>query len=211
MRLKLTGYAFLPSRQFQQELMSRIKGLAEGAPGGPTTPVRPIYADTDGSQFITIPSEIGVTTLPFISGSPADKEHGGFTPSQEMLQAGGDTGGIHEMLAGRAQSLPTQMVSRWLGKAATNALLAGEPVGLLLRALSTLGVSNPFMNTAIGGALDQTAGGAGHGPAGGPLRESLDRMKGIRDDAGKNFGHSVSRNVSAFVLSAIVFRRGAML
>jgi hypothetical protein len=85
MNLKLVGYEMKPQAQFQKELTAYIGQLAQG--GTVTTPpaaAAPVYVDDQGNHYIAVPSEEGVTAVPFIPGSPAQGDLGGFVPADQM-------------------------------------------------------------------------------------------------------------------------------
>lgn len=166
MRLKLAGYELAPKGRFQKDLMGYTQRLARGdALGQPPAPATPVYADEAGNHFIALPGEDGVAALPFIPGSPAQGDLGGFVPLAEM-PAGGGGDGTSAMMGGMAQAVPAQKTGDWLGQAATNAMLAGAPGTAAAAAMGILGMGNPGMSGALGGALAAAAGAAGLGPVG---------------------------------------------
>jgi hypothetical protein len=79
--LKLAGYEMKPKDQFQKELTAYMRRLSQGGTHEPPpTPAAPVYTDEQGNYYMALPSEEGVTAVPFVPGSPADGDRGGFMP-----------------------------------------------------------------------------------------------------------------------------------
>jgi hypothetical protein len=91
--LKLAGYEMKPQAQFQQELTAYIGLLAQGATTAPPPKAAtPVYADEQGDHYLAVPSEEGVIAIPFIPGSPAQGDSGGFMPADKMPKGETDNG-----------------------------------------------------------------------------------------------------------------------
>jgi hypothetical protein len=91
MNLTLAGYQMKPQAQFQKELAAYLQQLGKGetiAP--PPMAATPVYVDEQGNHYTALPSEEGVMAVPFVPGSPAQGDNGGFVPADQMPK--GDAG-----------------------------------------------------------------------------------------------------------------------
>jgi hypothetical protein len=180
MKLKLAGYEAKPQKQFQGEIQAFCAHADGPVPMGAT----PVYADGEGNYFAAGSRGDQLAAMPFLPGSPADGDNGGFMPLGDFSAAGlgDDTIGITASLAA---GLPAQGSADWLGKAAANAMLGGAPGTPLADVMQTLGLSNPMGAGALGGAVAAAANLAGLGPAGSLLGGALGNgTKGLTDALG---------------------------
>jgi hypothetical protein len=173
MNLHLAGYEMLPMEELWRAVSVSGQGSAEESQRCRVPmPVRPIYTSDRGDHFIPLPSDDGVSVLPFIPGSPAVGDLGGFVPIDRMAKSsGGDGSG--ELFRGMASALPAEQVADWLGAAALNGMLGGAPGTGLNAAMQALGMANPMASGALGGAVAAAGNAAGLGQAAGLLGGAL--------------------------------------
>jgi hypothetical protein len=173
MNLQLAGYEIKSRQQFQRELTDYSRRVAIGdLEGMPPTAATPVFADGKGQHFIGIPTEDGVVTLPFIPGSPARGDQGGFVPAEQSGKANGKDD-VMSMLGGIAGMIPPEAAASWLAVSAANATLAGAPGTPMAAALAALGMPNPMAAGALGGAVAAAANVAGLGRAGSLLGSAI--------------------------------------
>ncbi|MCB9872668.1 MAG: hypothetical protein H6821_00690 [Planctomycetaceae bacterium] len=140
--------------------------LANGQGGAfPPPMATPIYEGGQGQTFVAVPAEDGVSALPFIKGSPAAGDAGGFMPVEDMPSSGAGGDELGAMLGGMAGGVPASVTGDWLGKAALTGMLGGTPGTSTAAALGAVGMANPMAQGMLSSALGQFAKG-GSGPLG---------------------------------------------